>query len=476
MKTILSRRNSGVVWVCIALLGLFAEATVAEPNLISWWKFDGDADDSAGSNDGTLHGDPNWIAGQIDDALQFDGQDDYVDCGDIDEIDGTTNLTITAWINTNSISVDKLISRKGQDKPPYYFWVRSDYTISFGIFRSTNTYMATTTETISPNQWFFVAGTYDGETIRTYINGIEKATNTDPSGAINSNSATVTIGYPYPGTWPNSWFDGAIDDVRIYDRALSAEEVTAIYAAGFDKPAIGFSPVQFEFSAHEGGANPADQILSIYNIGPNTLNWQVTDDCAWLDAEPNSGSSTGEVDDVNLSVDITGLGVGVYDCNLTISDPCALNSPKIAAITLYIGGDADGKLHVPSEYGTIQEAIDAAVPGDVVIVAVGTYTGDGNRDLDFGGKAITVRSSDPEDPCMVAATVIDCENLAGHRGFYFHSGEGTNSIVLGLTIKGGEIAGDPAKGGGIYCSGASPTIENCIIADNTAKGPKGSIG
>jgi hypothetical protein len=118
--------------------------------------------------------------------------------------------------------------------------------------------------------------------------------------------------------------------------------------------------------------------------------------------------------------------------------------------------------NIPSEYTTIQAAIDASISGDVVIIAPGTYTGAGNRDIDFLGKAITVRSIDPEDPCNVAATIIDCQNVQGHRGFYFHSGEGVNSVLSGLTIKNGYAN----QGGGIYCSGSSPTITYCTITGN----------
>ena len=122
---------------------------------------------------------------------------------------------------------------------------------------------------------------------------------------------------------------------------------------------------------------------------------------------------------------------------------------------------------VPGEYATIQAAIDAAVDGDVVIIAPDTYTGDGNRDIDFHGKAITVRSTDPNDPNIVAATIINCNGTLEekHRAFYFHSGEDCNSVVCGLTI----TKGYADYGGGIYCVSSSPTITNCTFRDNMAK-------
>ena len=113
-------------------------------------------------------------------------------------------------------------------------------------------------------------------------------------------------------------------------------------------------------------------------------------------------------------------------------------------------------IRVPIDYVTIQAAIDAASDGDTVLIADGIYAGLGNKDLDFKGKAIKLVSENGPDNC-----IIDCEGSG--RGFYFHNGERQNSVIFGLTIKGGQVGTD---GGGIYCTFSSPTITNCTISGN----------
>ncbi|MHC4748988.1 MAG: right-handed parallel beta-helix repeat-containing protein, partial [Planctomycetota bacterium] len=238
-----------------------------------------------------------------------------------------------------------------------------------------------------------------------------------------------------------------------------------------EQPVIALSKKLFEFFASEGGPDPPDQILTIRNSDGYTLNWVITYDCNWLSVEPNAGSSMGEMDEATISVDTSCLSVGEYNCDITVCDPCAVNNPQMVTIMLYIF-EADPELHVPSEYKNIQMAIDVAKDGQTIIVAPGTYAGNGNRDLDFYGKAITLTSIDPQDSDVLAATVIDCNGSKDepHRGFYFHSGEGPGSIISGFTIRNGYIYGDAndpnAYGGAIYCNSSSPSIQNCIIVDN----------
>jgi len=111
--------------------------------------------------------------------------------------------------------------------------------------------------------------------------------------------------------------------------------------------------------------------------------------------------------------------------------------------------------------------IDNASGGDEVVLQPGNYTGDGNRDISFLGKAITVRSTDPDNWTIVEATIIDCQgNVTDrHRSFYFHDNETDNSTLSGLTI----INGYANSGGGVHCDFySSPTISNCTIIKNQA--------
>jgi len=146
--------------------------------------------------------------------------------------------------------------------------------------------------------------------------------------------------------------------------------------------------------------------------------------------------------------------------------------PRVMAGRVDIGADEvfyqSATLRVPADYSTIQAAIDAASDGDIVLIADDTYTGDGNRDLDFHGKAITVKSENGYENCT-----IDCQATVDdrHRGFCFHNGEYQNSVLDGLTIINGfaprSIPEGSIGGGAILCYNASPTIKNCYLSGNT---------
>ncbi|MFC1635665.1 right-handed parallel beta-helix repeat-containing protein [Planctomycetota bacterium] len=123
---------------------------------------------------------------------------------------------------------------------------------------------------------------------------------------------------------------------------------------------------------------------------------------------------------------------------------------------------------VPADYGTIQLAINASTHGDVVVVAPGTYV----ENINFLGKNITVTGTDPDDPEIVATTVIDGNGQGSV--VTFESGERQEAVLCGFTITGGNgtvdttipEAGYIYWGSGIYCLMSSPTIKNNVISNN----------
>jgi len=133
--------------------------------------------------------------------------------------------------------------------------------------------------------------------------------------------------------------------------------------------------------------------------------------------------------------------------NLTFVVFLSLLSPLTYAATI----------HVPAEQLTIQSGIDAAQNGDTVLVDDGIYKGEGNVNLDFKGKRITLKSKNGAD-----ATVIDCEKKLETRGFIFQNEETDASVLDGFTIKNG----NQKFGGGIYLITSSPIIKNCVIDSN----------
>jgi len=203
-----------------------------------------------------------------------------------------------------------------------------------------------------------------------------------------------------------------------------------------------------------------DDTLTISSIGNETLEYSVTPGSeSWLSliGEQEGVLQPGEHSAILMEFDISLLGIGVYMDTITIISDDPLSPSQIVPVKLEVW--SDGIIHVPEDIGTIQEAIDLSCEGATVLVADGTYSGSGNFDIDFSGKAITVASENG-----ASGAVIDCKKAG--RGFSFHSGESENSRLEGFTILYGSSS--EACGGGIYCRYSSPSIIECFISNNSS--------
>ncbi len=256
-------------------------------------------------------------------------------------------------------------------------------------------------------------------------------------------------------------------------------------------PILEVSEEKVEFAVSENGDNPAMQILGISNAGGGMLEWGIVsaETCSWLEIEPVGGVlGPGESAEVVVSVDTGGLGVGFYSCTLDVSAGGAQNSPRAVPVIVRVGGICVA-LDGSEEFDRIQEAIDAAVDGDEVIVWPGRY----RESIEFKGKEIVVRSVSG-DWSGVAETSIEGQGEASSyrwRPVMFSGSEGANCQLRGFTIFGGFECGIYGNGteasishchvrnnrgtalGGIY--DVDGVIENCVIANNVAGDSGGGL-
>ncbi|MHC4259693.1 MAG: LamG domain-containing protein, partial [Planctomycetota bacterium] len=209
---------------------------------IAHWKLDEGAGitahDSVGDNNGVVYG-AQWTDGIIDGALDFNGVGDYVDLGNDSNLKPALPITLCAWIRLSSSGADQhIIAIDNQTSAYYGVWLyvsdENDLVISYGDGGSpdqVNRRSKVGTTALDTDTWYHVAAVITGATdMGLYVNAVDDGgIYAGTGGNLVYSSASSLIGIRHDLALP---FDGKIDDVRIYDRALSAEEVGEIYLEG----------------------------------------------------------------------------------------------------------------------------------------------------------------------------------------------------------------------------------------------------
>ena len=209
-----------------------------EPPTIGHWMLDEGSgttfiDSSPAGNDATTVGSPTWIAGQIGQAVEFDGTNDYATVADNDSLDITDAITMAYWVRP-----DKTATQYPFRKTNAYELSLNTSGYPFVRLNGSNTYRIDSVLTLYPadgETWMHMAATYDGSDVRLYVNGTEvpESPVAGPTSiAVNSNA--LGIGAEGAGA---SKYEGALDDVRLYDRALTPAEIADL--ATLDPPPDG---------------------------------------------------------------------------------------------------------------------------------------------------------------------------------------------------------------------------------------------
>lgn len=214
-------------------------------NLVGWWRLDegtgtNAADSGSGGNAGTLTDGPTWGAGKVGPySVTFDGSNDYISVTHAASIDMTTVMTIAAWIKTST--ADRWIVEK-RDSGQANGWTlngNSDGTFGFAILNSPNNQIITSTSLINDGAWHHVVGVLSGGVVSLYFDAQSQGT---PSGS--ATSAASHTGNMFFGKRVNDtdYHNGQLDDIRLYNRALSATDIKELYAY----PRRGVSAIVFQ--------------------------------------------------------------------------------------------------------------------------------------------------------------------------------------------------------------------------------------
>lgn len=267
--------------------GMVQVARGADPNLMGWWKLDGLSsgavpDSSGWDRHGVAYGQPSWVPGCAGLAIQLDGADDYVDT---DYREDLSQWTVTAWVTSPRAPMQADVGGPVHREANYQFnWDHDDSRFrGTAALRIGDTWYPASFGTLSANQWYHLAATFDGASLNAYVDGDLVTANAQAQGVPSPEPATLKIGRHAGGPW---FFAGSVDDVRVYDRALSQEEIEDIVL--YD-PLLAQDPQP----SHRGA-------IDIHDV--NDLSWSAGEGAAMHDVYLGTDANAVEVADVNSPV------------------------------------------------------------------------------------------------------------------------------------------------------------------------------
>jgi hypothetical protein len=214
--------------------------------LVGWWPFNGNSNDESGNgNNGTVNG--ATLAsdrfGNSGKAYGFDGINDWININNSNSLNPPSQITISAWVKTmeyNSSNASMILN-KGWDQGPGHYDLllfssnkKSRFVIGSNLFVESNT-------NINLNQWVFITATIDDFTMKIYVNGLlENTILQTNNNSFGTNSDPLYIGKHDYNNAPY-FFNGSIDDIAIYNRALTPQEIAAMYSGCTSTDSTSFS-------------------------------------------------------------------------------------------------------------------------------------------------------------------------------------------------------------------------------------------
>ena len=246
----------------------------SDPSLVGCWLLDDGSGATAAdggalpANNVALVGAPAWVGGQSGGAISLNGTTQYGTTPDETSLDIASQITLAAWIRPARQATQDLIKKAAMDATNGYELSLASTDVSspapkkvfvrFNQATSANTYRVNSVSDypFDGNTWMHVAATYDGATIRLYINGIEESS-LAASIAIATNNLPLSIGGQSDAT---RFFQGALDQARVYNRALSAQEIAGLVGGSLPPSGLTCTDLQTKPATTTTGEKPQSKV------------------------------------------------------------------------------------------------------------------------------------------------------------------------------------------------------------------------
>jgi len=422
------------------------ELTGNEANLVSYYKMSNgsgttlDDNQVAGINIGTING-AAWKASgafaETKNALQFDGANDYVDCGNGAQVqfNGTQPLTVEAWVKPTAALWGAVVSKfqHHADHEGYSLEMLSDYRVAFLFGNNWSDWEAVlSSSTLTPNTWNHIAATYDGSTLRVYINGRLDASSGYTDGCTDSGTNLV-IGARMGSSEYGNFFTGNIDEVRVWNVARTETQLRENMCKTLKGNEAN---LQVYYRLDENNGTTAfDNSNNGYhgtltNMDGNT-DWVASDAFnTWIGAEDNNWSNSGNW---SKGAPTSDQSIGIYKWNL--GHDAAITSVPTVRNLLISSTSSPGLYSSITVYGNLILEKNFDLLANSIMLGSLSYLLEGSGVLSgTTGTISTTRNLNnitSENVALLGATITTAANLGSTiitRGFTAQTGNGNSSI------------------------------------------------